>query len=74
MAETVNLQDAKAHFSALVQRAHAGEKSILTEHGEPYARLLPLEPRPRRLGFMPGRADDSFLEPLPQDDLEAWSE
>jgi prevent-host-death family protein len=73
MAEIVDLQDAKAHFSALVQRAHAGQEIILTKHGKPYARLVPLEPRPRRLGFMPGRVDHSFFEPLPQDEIEAWS-
>ncbi len=39
---TIAVREAKAHFSALVERAAAGEEIVITWHGRPRARLLPL--------------------------------
>lgn len=39
----VNVAEAKAHLSALVQRAEAGETIILTRRGKEVARLTPPE-------------------------------
>jgi prevent-host-death family protein len=39
---TIALREAKAQFSALVERAAAGEEIVITWHGRPRARLLPL--------------------------------
>jgi hypothetical protein len=37
------------------------------------ALLLPPDPSPRRqLGFLQGRVDEVFFEPLPQEELERW--
>lgn len=36
---TVSLRDAKAHLSALSERAAAGEESVITKRGRPVARL-----------------------------------
>lgn len=72
--ETVNVHDAKTRFSALLERAHAGEEIILAKAGKPYARLVPLEAPPPRV---PNRYHDeipeSFFEPLPDEELDAWS-
>ena len=41
--KTVQLRDAKANFSALVEAAERGEPSIITKHGRPAAMLVPME-------------------------------
>lgn len=67
------MHEAKTKFSALLERAHAGEEIILAKAGTPYARLVPLQNPPPRL---PGRYADpvpeSFFEPLPDDELAEW--
>jgi prevent-host-death family protein len=40
---TLNLQTAKARFSALVKEAASGEEIVISKHGKPKARLTPLE-------------------------------
>jgi prevent-host-death family protein len=35
--------DAKQKLSELLNRAHSGETIIITRHGMPYAKLVPLE-------------------------------
>ena len=46
---------------------------MLSRHGKPIAQLVPLDLSPRRqLGFLQGRVDEAFFEPLPEDELERW--
>ena len=40
--ESVNLADAKAHLSELVDRAEAGETVEILRRGKPAARLVPV--------------------------------
>jgi prevent-host-death family protein len=40
----VSLSEAKAHLSALVDRASAGEEVVITKNGAPRARLVSLPP------------------------------
>lgn len=69
----INVQEAKTHLSALLARVAAGERIVLARHGKPIAQLVPLDPSPRRqLGFLQGSVDDTFFEPLPDDELERW--
>ena len=72
---TVNVHEAKTHFSKLLERAHKGETIVLAKGGKPYARLVPLEPRePRKPGLLKGRiriAKD-FDAPLPKEILAAF--
>ena len=69
----VNVQEAKTHRSALLARVAAGERIVLSRYGKPIAQLVPLDPSPRRqLGFLQGRVDEAFFEPLPNDELERW--
>ncbi len=73
MPRIVNVHDAKTHLSRLIDRANAGEAIILAKAGKPYARLMPLAtPAKRRLGILPGHVDDSFFDPLPEEELKAW--
>lgn len=74
MSETVNIAEAKAHLSALVDRAAAGEEIVIARSGKPVARLVPL---PDRAPRVPGAArhwripDELFLEPADPEDLDA---
>lgn len=72
----VNLYEAKAHLSALVERVSAGETVLICRRNVPAAELRPV-PRPRRtrrpIGLVPGfTVPDSFFEPLPEDLVEAF--
>jgi prevent-host-death family protein len=71
--KTVNVHEAKTHLSRLLERAHAGEQVVIAKNGRPYARLVPLAPPERRRpGLLKGTVGDSFFEPLPDSELEAW--
>jgi prevent-host-death family protein len=74
MALTVNVHEAKTHFSRLLEQAHAGQEIILAKAGKPYARLMPLATAParRQPGRLSGRVGDAFFEALPAEELEAW--
>ncbi|AGA90081.1 prevent-host-death family protein [Thioflavicoccus mobilis 8321] len=76
MTLTVNVHEAKTHFSRLLEQAHAGQEIILAKAGKPYARLMPLAPTSgrRRPGRLAGRLSDAFFEPLPEEELAAWDE
>ena len=76
MSLTVNVHEAKTHFSRLLEQAHAGQEIILAKAGKPYARLMPLAPTTdrRRPGRLAGRLSDAFFEPLPEEELAAWEE
>lgn len=40
--KTINLKEAKASFSALVDDAEHGRASIITKHGKPAAMIVPI--------------------------------
>ena len=71
--QTVNVHEAKTHFSKLLSRVHNGEEIIIAKAGEPYAKLVPLQPvKKRRAGIAKVAVTDAFFEPLPENELEAW--
>lgn len=57
---TINIHEAKTHFSRLVERASAGETIVISRAGTPVAKLTGLDTSettaPRRLGFLSGSA------------------
>lgn len=71
----VDVHEAKANLSKLLERAHKGETIVVAKRGKPYARLVPLESRePRKSGLLKGRiriAKD-FDAPLPEEILAAF--
>ena len=71
---TVNVHEAKTHFSKLLEQAHAGQEIVLAKAGVPYARLMPLATSSgnRQPGRLACRVDAAFFEPLPDVDLAAW--
>lgn len=73
--EHFNVHEARTHLSRLLERAHSGEEIIISKHGQPYARLMPLAvPARRELGFLAGQFElgPEFFEPLPEEELRAW--
>lgn len=73
--QTVNIHEAKTHFSKLIEQIQRGEEIVIAKAGVPVARLVPYverKPAIRPPGSMKGElwiADD-FDAPLP-DDLQA---
>jgi prevent-host-death family protein len=54
--ESVNVHDAKTHFSKLLERVAKGEEIVIAKAGKPVARLVPEGPRKKRtLGTMRNR-------------------
>jgi prevent-host-death family protein len=74
MAEVVNLYDAKAQLSRLIDRATAGEDVVVARSGKPLVRLVPVEVmRPREPGLLKGLAvPDTLFDPLPEDEPAGW--
>lgn len=73
MAVKVNVHEAKTNLSQLLERAHAGEEIVIAKAGKAYARLVPLAaPEPRVPGLLKGKLGDSFFEPLPDEEADAW--
>jgi len=57
--ESINMADAKKHFSELVGRvAYAKERLLITKRGKPMARLVPVEESEHHLGDARGWLDD----------------
>jgi prevent-host-death family protein len=74
MPEVVNLYDAKAQLSRLIDRATAGEDILIGRAGKPLVRLVPVdELRPRMPGLLTGLSvPDALFDPLPEDEQAAW--
>jgi prevent-host-death family protein len=54
MTNYSTLAEAKAHLSALVSQAERGEETIITRHGKPVAKLVPVRPARRQGGQLAG--------------------
>lgn len=74
MTVNVNVAEAKAKLSELLNRAVAGEDIVIARAGKPLARLVPVKNMtPRKRGAwrhwkVPGEV---FLEPMDPEDLDA---
>lgn len=75
MTIVVNVHEAKTHLSRLLDQAHAGQEIVLAKAGKPYARLVPLDwgGGRRQPGRLQGRVTEAFFEPLPDDEIGAWT-
>ena len=69
------VHEAKTHLSRLLAEVEAGGSVIITRRGKPVAKLEPVAPKRRPVfGSMKGLIgfDESFFDPLPEDELRAW--
>ncbi len=71
MARVINISEAKAQLSRLVEQARRGERVLIGKAGDPVAVLTAHEPElePRVLGGWEGRVwiADDFDDPLPDE-------
>ena len=74
----INVQDAKANLSRLVDAAMLGDEVIIAKAGKPHVRLVPVEQPPRAPGALKGKfafSDaflDSVFDPLSEAELRLW--
>ena len=73
----VNIFEAKAKLSDLLDRATAGERILICKRNQPVAELLPIRPQrtaPRPIGKAKGSfsVPDQFFQPLDDEDAEAF--
>ena len=73
----LNIHEAKAKLSSLVDQAARGKSIVIAKSGTPLARLGPLTELPARkirFGFMKGRIriSEDFDAPLPDAILDAF--
>jgi prevent-host-death family protein len=74
MSAQINIAEAKAKLSSLLDRALAGEDIVIARAGKPLARLVPVGERaPRKPGILRDWKipSDVFLEPMEPEDLDA---
>ena len=78
MSEIHSVHDAKTNLSRLIERACEGEEIVIARGKTPVVKLVRIdfEPPRRKFGAMKGRArvTPAFFEPLPEDELAAWSQ
>ncbi len=61
----INISEAKAHLSQIVDRAYHGETLVIAKNGTPLVDLVPHQPsRQRSLGLLAGKfsVPDDFSE------------
>lgn len=79
---TVTVHHAKTHLSKLIAAAERGEEVIIARGNKPAVRMVPANidtpSLPPRIVRRPGRLkgivalDESFFDPLPEEDLLLW--
>jgi prevent-host-death family protein len=73
---TVTIHKAKTQLSKLLEQVEQVEQVIIARGKTPVARLVPYAPEQPKRGFgsMKGKVwlDESFWEPLPEEELKLW--
>ena len=75
---TVTVHEAKTHLSRLIAQALDGEEVVIAYGKVPAVRLVPIGAPAkfrRKRGSMKGliEFDESFFDPLPDDELALWN-
>lgn len=74
----VTIHTAKTTLSQLIARAEAGEEIVLARGNQPVAKIVAIEPAPkkRQAGALRGKISigPEFFDPLPDDELDAWGQ
>lgn len=77
MSKTVTVHVAKTNLSRLLAEVEAGGEVVIARNKKPIAKLVSVDAKAKRgFGSMRGliHLDDSFFDPLPDDELELWSQ
>lgn len=71
----INMRDAKAQLSRLVDAALLGEEVIITRAGNACVRMVPMEQPPRQPGAAKGKAalTPAFFDLLPDAEVRSWN-
>lgn len=74
---TVTVHEAKTNLSRLIARALAGEEVVIANRTTPQVKLVPVVDKPkvrRQFGSLKGKIsfDESFFDPLPEEELRLW--
>jgi prevent-host-death family protein len=78
MSDVLNIAEAKAHFSELVDKAAKGTTTIIAKAGTPVAKIVPLADKPKKVIFGTGKdlfTDDivaALEKPLPPEVLASF--
>lgn len=71
-----NIHAAKTNLSRLINQAIAGEEITIARGNRPLVKLVPLDSKSegRVFGALKGLGyvDDSFFDPLPDEELDIW--
>lgn len=64
---TVNIYEAKTHFSDLIDQVAKGDEIVIARRGKPVARLAPMPGREIKFGLLKGKltVPADFDAPLP---------
>lgn len=71
----VTVHTAKSQLSRLIDAARAGQDVVIAKGNVPVARLVPVQAGRFKYGLLQVQLSAStpdFLEPLPDDELDAW--
>lgn len=73
MVIQMNVSEAKAKLSELLDAAESGDEVMIARSGRPVARLVAIsEPSPRTLGFLPVSVADELFAPLTDGEQADW--
>ena len=75
--KTVTIHEAKTQLSKLIAEVAEGGEVMIARGKVPVARLVPAEPvKRRRFGALKDSVgfDETFFDPLPDEELAAWGE
>ncbi|HCF25034.1 MULTISPECIES: type II toxin-antitoxin system prevent-host-death family antitoxin [unclassified Novosphingobium] len=72
---TVTVHEAKTNLSRLIAAVLAGEEVVIARGKVPAVKLVPIEPKPKRVpGLWKGKVEigPEFFEPMSDDELAQW--
>lgn len=72
-----NVSQTKTHLSKILKLLETNDEIVITRYGKPIARIIPYHPRKvkRKFGAMKevAKFDETFFDPLPEEELSAWN-
>ena len=76
MATVMTVAEAKTHLCRLIAEAEAGGEVVIARGAKPVVKMVPVQPKRQPVfGALKGivKFDESFWNPLPEDELRLWN-